>query len=226
MSAGLLFSQMEPPDGWEADFHDWYNREHIPARMEMAGFESAIRYEAIAGEPRYLACYFLDDMGALDTPEYKRLKSDPGERTERMLGNVLGFTRYICDLLSDTGRAAEEPRALSVVAFDVPDEDLEEFEGWYQDEHVPLLMEVPGWLRVRRYSVRPGYDGPAWTHLALHELRGAATLDRPERAMARKTARRDALAERDWFGRSGRWVYRPIHHAVGVGTDRRERTEA
>jgi hypothetical protein len=226
MSTGLLFSQMEPPEGWEADFHDWYNGEHIPARMEIAGFESATRYEAIEGEPRYLACYFLDDMGALETPEYKRLKSDPGERTERMLANVLGFTRYICDQISDTGPPAEEPGALSVVAFEVPDSDLDEFEGWYQDEHVPLLMKVPGWLRVRRYTVRAGFDGPAWTHLALHELRSTDALTRPERSVARKTARRDALAGRDWFGRSGRWVYRPIHHAVGTGSDRRERTEA
>ena len=140
MSRGLLFSQMEPPPGWEDDFHDWYNEEHIPRRLAIAGFEGATRYEALEGEPRYLACYFLSDMAALDTPEYGRLKSDPDERTARMLDTVLGFTRYICDELSDTGEPDEEPTALSVVAFGVPDEDEAEFEAWYQDEHVPLLM--------------------------------------------------------------------------------------
>lgn len=218
MSKGLLFSQMEPPDGWEADFHDWYNGEHIPVRMAIPGFASAVRYEAIDGEPKYLACYFLDDMGALETPEYARLKSDPGERTERMLANVSGFTRYICDETSDTGPVDDEPAALFAVGFSVPDDadDRAAFDGWYEDEHIPLLMKVPGWLRVRRYLVRPGSAGPAWTHIALHELRSTDALDRPERAAARDTPRRDALAARPWFGGSGRWVYRPIHRAVAT----------
>jgi hypothetical protein len=219
MSRGLLFSQMEPPPGWEEDFHSWYNDEHIPRRLAIAGFESATRYEALDGEPRYLACYFLSDMAALDTPEYARLKSDPDERTARMLANVAGFTRYICDELSDTGETSEvddEPGALSVVAFAVPADDEREFEAWYQDEHVPLLMRVPGWLRVRRYRVRPGFDGPRWTHLALHELRAPEVMDAPERAAARTTPRRDALAARPWFAASGRWLYRPIHVAAPV----------
>lgn len=217
MSAGLLFSQMEPPPGWEADFHDWYEQEHIPARMAIPGFAEAIRYEQ-DGDPetaRYLACYFLDDMGALETDVYRRLKSDPGERTARMLGNVRGFTRYIADQHSDTGPAGEATGALFVVAFPVPEADRAEFDAWYEEEHVPLLMGVPGWLRVRRYVVRPGFDGPPWTHFALHELRGPEVLDAPERAAARDTPWRAELSQRDWF-RSGRWTYRPIHHATAT----------
>jgi len=220
MSRGLLFSQMEPPAGWEADFHDWYERDHIPARMAIAGFDSAIRYELTGSEggpeaARWLACYFLDDMAALDSPAYVELKRNPGERTERMLGNVDGFTRYTADEISDTGAVEEEPATLLAIAFAVPDEDVAEFDGWYEEEHIPLLMRVPGWLRVRRYRVRPGSEGPPWTHLALHELRGPEALAAPERAAARDTPRRDALAARDWFS-SGRWVYRPIHRAVAA----------
>ncbi len=220
MSAGLLFSQMEPPAGWEDDFHDWYEAEHIPARMAIPGFAEAIRYERASGDgevdaARYLACYFLDDVGALETDAYRRLKADPGPRTERMLGNVLGFTRYLADQISDTGPTAEEAGALFVVAFAVPEGDRPDFDGWYEEEHVPLLMRVPGWLRVRRYGVRPGGDGPSWTHLALHELRGLESLDAPERAAARDTPRRAELARRDWF-RSGRWTYRPIHRTTAT----------
>jgi len=214
MSAGLLFSQMEPPEGWEEDFRSWYEEEHIPARMAIRGFSSATRYEAIDGEPRYLACYFLGNMDALASPEYERLKADPGEGTRAMLDRVHGFTRYVCDLSSDTGAPGAEAGVLYVVAFAVPDEEAEDFDGWYEEEHVPLLMRVPGWLRVRRYVVRhPGFDGPPWTHLALHELADASALDAPERAAARDAPRRAALAGRTWFGGSGRWTYRPIHDA-------------
>lgn len=216
MGKGLLFSQMEPPPGWEADFHDWYETEHIPQRMAVPGFHSAWRYEALEGEPRYLACYFLDDMGALELPEYQRLKREPGERTARMLGAVHGFTRYLCDELSDTGEAKEPAGVLFVVAFAVPGEAAARFDDWYETEHVPMLMQADGWLRVRRFGPRPGSDGPPWTRLALHELRSASVMDAPEREAARATPRRARLAAEPWFSPSGRWLYRPIHTAHAI----------
>jgi hypothetical protein len=133
-----------------------------------------------------------------------------------MLGAVSGFTRYTCAELSDTGPAGETAGVLSVVGFSVPEEDRADFEAWYAEEHVPLLMEADGWLRVRRYRVLPGHDGPPWTHLALHELRDADVMDAPERERARTTDWRDRLARRPWFGSSGRWLYRPVHHAVST----------
>ncbi len=219
MSAGLLFSQMQPPAGGDlADFHDWYESEHIPARMAIPGFEQAVRYELTKQEggpetARWLACYFLDDVAALETPEYLRLKSDPGERTatDARERRPLHALHQRPDLRHRSGRG--DPGALLAIAFAVPGHDEDEFDGWYEEEHVPLLMQVPGWLRVRRYKVRPGSAGPPWTHIALHDLRDESALAHPARAAARDTPRRDALAQRDWFD-SGRWVYRPIHRAA------------
>ena len=119
MSAGLLFSQMQPPAGWEDDFHDWYETEHIPQRMAIPGFHSAVRYELTGHEggpaaARWLACYFVDDMAALETPAYHALKQSPGDRTRRMLDNVDGFTRYIADEISDTGATDETPQAMLI----------------------------------------------------------------------------------------------------------------
>lgn len=218
---GLLFSQMQPPPGEEADFDDWYSTEHIPARLALPGFAAATRYTAIEGTPAHLACYFLDDLGVLQTPAYQRLKTEPTPRTAHMLGTVTGFTRYTCTEISDTAATGSagpgslpDAGVLMVVAFAVPDSDAEDFDGWYDTEHVPLLMGADGWLRVRRYRALPGSEGPPWTHLALHELADLAALDSPERARARDTPWRDRLAARPWFAGSGRWLYRPIDTAV------------
>jgi hypothetical protein len=205
MTPGILFSQMEPPDGWEADFHEWYDTEHIPVRLAIDGFDRATRYRAVQGEPAYLAVYELSDLAAFDTPEYRRIKDEPSERTARMLANVRGFTRYTCEQTYDSGEAPPGDH-LSVVAFEVPDEDVARFDDWYESEHIPALLRADDWLRVRRYRVLSGEGGP-WTHLALHELASLEVMDSPERAEARRGPKRDALAEKPWFGRSGRWLY-------------------
>ena len=118
MASGVLFSQMSPPAGAEDEFHDWYDAEHIPARLALPGFRAATRYRAHAGEPTHLAVYELDDLAALGNSAYRDLKARPSERTSRMLNTVTGFTRFVCELVSERGvaRAADH---LSVVAFAV-----------------------------------------------------------------------------------------------------------
>ena len=208
MASGILFSQMEPPAEWEADFHDWYESEHIPDRLDDDGITAATRYRAISGSPAYLAVYELTDLGALERPEYRRLKEEPSERTARMLANVRGFTRYTCGLTYDSG-GSDSHSHLSVVAFAVPEHDEAQFDDWYESEHIPALLAADDWLRVRRYRVRSGEGGP-WTHLALHELASAEVMDSPERAAAREGPKRDALSGRPWFTQSGRWLYQTI----------------
>lgn len=209
----MLFSQMEPPPGWEDDFHDWYESEHIPDRLALDGFDAATRYEALEGGPMHLAVYEIGDLGVLDTPAYRRLKEQPTERTGRMLANVRGFTRFTCELTSDSAAGdGSDVRGdyLSVVAFEVPDEDVEAFDDWYENEHVAALLKADSWLRVRRWRVLSGDGGP-WTHLALHELADLDVMDSPERAAARVGPKRDALAGREWFQMSGRWLYRVLN---------------
>lgn len=206
---GILFSQMEPPTGWEADFHTWYDTDHIPARLAMDGFESAQRYEALEGEPKYLVVYELSDMAVLDTDAYKQLKKSPSAETIRMLSNVNGFTRYTCREISDSGPTGRSARFLAVVAFAVPDEDLEQFDDWYETEHSQMLLKADDWLRVRRYDVLSGEGGP-WNRLALHHLASREVMDSPERAAARVGPKREALVGREWFGQSGRWFYQPV----------------
>lgn len=206
---GMLFSQMEPPAVWEDEFETWYDDEHIPARLAIPGFESAVRYRAIDATPWHLAVYHLD-LDALQTDAYRRLRKEPSERTARMLAAVDGFTRYTCTLTSDTGPPREPAACLFVAAFAVPASGELEFESWYEEEHVPLLMTADGWLRVRRYRSRSGSEGPPWTHFALHELRDPGVMHAPERSRARATRRRAALAEHTWFSAGGHWLYRPI----------------
>jgi hypothetical protein len=94
-----------------------------------------------------------------------------------------------------------------IVAFQVPATRVAEVERWYRQEHGPMLLRAPGWLRMRRYRLHSGTGGKLWTHLALHELRDAAVLDSAERALARSTPWRAQLERESWFAQAGRFVY-------------------
>jgi hypothetical protein len=84
-----------------------------------------------------------------------------------------------------------------LVTFHVPRDDQGDFDSWYESEHVPRLMKVPGWLRCRRYAVADHGTSP--TRVALHDLASLAALDSPLRAAATATEWRRELAERPWF---------------------------
>lgn len=198
----ILFSEMTPDPSFAADFHDWYDTEHIPIRMRAPGFVSGQRYRAQSG-PAWLAVYEMDDLGALDSPEYRVIKGQPSDRTRWMLKNVSGFTRYLgreihCRQRDDADNAALDAPILYAVWFNVPADRAEEFNNWYEQEHVPILLQCPDWRMIRRFQITDG-EPETWTHLALHYLNDLKALDSPERQQARQTPWRDRLAAEPWF---------------------------
>lgn len=204
MPRGVLFSQMEPAPEWEEAFNAWYDEEHVPSRLALPGFVAAARYVAVRATPKYAVTYLLDDLGALATPAYRALKSDPAPRTAQMLAAVRGFTRYVGEevacLQQDPGADADvlDSPYLYAVFFAVPEAREAEFGRWYDQEHGPLLLRHPAWRALRRYRLREAAGG-AWTHLTLHYLDDLAALESPERAAARATPWRERLAAEPWF---------------------------
>ena len=60
--ASVLFSEMTPPPGQEQRFHNWYDEEHIPLRMDVPGFASAQRYRDLSENAKgFLAVYEMTD---------------------------------------------------------------------------------------------------------------------------------------------------------------------
>jgi hypothetical protein len=118
--------------------------------------------------------------------------------------------RYAARLISDTGTVAELAPILMIVAFEVPAANADEVERWYAEEHIPMLMRAPGWLRARRFETITCSAGPKFTSIALHDLRNLEVLGSEERRLARSTAWRARLEPSRWFQQAGRFVYRRI----------------
>jgi hypothetical protein len=145
------------------------------------GVRTALLARAADGGPGLLSVREFDTAEAVPAEA-------PAATTSRLFGERIG----------DTGTARGSGSHLFLVTFPVPPEDLEEFDAWYREEHVPMLMAHASWLRCRRYRAVSADRGVA-TRIALHLLADIAVLDSPERDAAAKTAWRQRLAERPWF---------------------------
>lgn len=198
MEKAVLFSEMTPDPEWESDFNNWYDEEHIPLRMAVPGFAGAQRYKR--NERDYLAVYDMDATDVLTSPAYTEVKDNPSEQTAWMLKSVSNFTRYIGRPINtqfNTENFVEAP-VLYPVFFTVPEDRLSEFDDWYNQDHVPTLLETPDWLGCRRFAIESG--GPEnFNRLALHYLSDERALASDARDKARKSEWRDRLSQEDWF---------------------------
>jgi hypothetical protein len=172
-SPGLLLAMTDIPAEIEAEFNGWYDTEHIPERLAIPGFRGAHRYRAIEGGPAYQALYDLESVAVLDQPEYAQLRENQSDRTQRITPQFRNLHRGIYTQIYPEGATAEAApagtTALLLVGISPPPGYEEEFEAWYNLEHIPALAAVPGVLRARRFAPVDGSN----KLLAVYELADA-----------------------------------------------------
>jgi hypothetical protein len=178
---GLLAAFMNPPADAEREFNAWYDDEHVPNRQAVPGFLSATRYKATSDEgegPRYLALYDLASLDVLQSPAYLRLIDERSKREKDMLARIPMMDRRVLSLALDAEPLTEAaPYRLIVCMSPPPDAAAAaDFVAWYREEHIRMLLEVPGWRRIRLFQQVDG-TGPAF--MAVHELESPAVFEHP-----------------------------------------------
>jgi len=198
MAAGLFYVYTDPGSVDEAEFHDWYDHEHGPARLTVPGFGSACRYRALDEQkPPWLALYELDRPDVIDSPEYKALSANATDRDKAVGAGMATLDRRVYEQISEDGAAAGRPApVILAVAMSVPDGSEDDLAAWYTEEHIPMLLAVPGWRRIRRFRLtraldRPGPGEPDF--LSVHELAGPEVLADPGYRAAVSTPWRDRV---------------------------------
>ena len=169
----------------EDELNDWYNLEHLRQVVALPGFVSAPRYSVDDAPLKYLAWYEttnesiepgrgFQSIVERPTPWSQRMRKLYGEQRERM-----NFR-----LMRDVGRVPDEDTPwLYIVHTDIPDDIVDEYNDWYDREHLPRLVTVPGVIRARRYTAvdaNPRY-------LTAYELTDKNAFESPEGLQARKT---------------------------------------
>lgn len=170
----------------EEEFNDWYQLEHIPQVVGLPGFVSGRRYKADDAPLKYLAWYDTADESVETGPDFQRIVSHPTPWSQRMR-RFYGENRERMNfrLMCDVGRVPEQDTPwLYIVHTDIPGHIVDEYNAWYDKEHLPRLVSVPGVVRARRYAAVTA-SGPKY--LTAYELTDRDAFESPAGLQARKT---------------------------------------
>jgi hypothetical protein len=195
MADDLLFVYSSPGTIDLGEFTDWYDNEHVPNRLATPGFGAVARFRATDGvKPEWLATYEIKP-GTLETPAYKALAENASDREKRIMSSLATLDRRVYAPLSDAWAdgvtpTSAAPPVLMAVSMSVPDEVVPDLGAYYEQEHFPLLLAVPGWRRARRFVLTTG-TGPKY--LSLHEIESAAAFDEPGYQAATSTPWRNRI---------------------------------
>src|SRR5260221_3429189 len=88
---GLLMVWADIDPEFEAEYHRWYDEEHIAHLLAVPGFLSAGRYVALKGGPKYLALYELEAPEVLKSPAFlDGVRFRPSARRVQYSGGTIG----------------------------------------------------------------------------------------------------------------------------------------
>ena len=73
-AGGLLLNAMNIAPEFEAEFNEWYDKEHIPALSAVPGVLCARRFRGTSGNRKYVALYHLDSPEVPDSAEWKKAR--------------------------------------------------------------------------------------------------------------------------------------------------------
>ena len=171
MAKGLLFMAFDFSTAHADEFHDWYDREHVPDRLRVPGFLNAERWIDDTNPNIHVATYDLNSTGVLQSPAYRAVGGDNQsvwtKRVTSMCGRIMRFEGE--QLVPGDAVAAPGAGALLVASMNIDPGAEAEFTDWYNTEHLPDLAAVPGVLSARRF--RATDTETERRYLALYHLR-------------------------------------------------------
>ncbi len=181
-------------------FDVWHQNHYVPSLLASAQILNAQGYGSPLRATYVTVCESNTDAAALQ-----------GHLPKPAHESILATERHFATFVNrqqapGTGDPFHDAPILYPVLFKVPAEGERDFDAWYDEEHLGILLKSPHWPMCRRFKIHAPHPG-GWTHIALHYLRDLRALESAERDEARATPWRARLAQQAWF----QGDYRVLH---------------
>lgn len=211
-ASGLITVRLHTAPEHDDEFNDWYNLEHVPQLTALSGFVRTRRYCCDKADIRYLAWYETADEKVEAGPHFQNIVAHPTPWSQRMR-KLYGDNRERMNfkLMCEVGTIpAPDAPWMYIVHTDIPDHIVDEYNDWYDREHLPRCAGIPGVLRARRYMSTGIAGGPRY--LTAYELAGPDVWESPAAQLARKTPWTEKM--RSLFSNTRRALYRLVAPTV------------
>lgn len=93
-AGGLLLNAMNIAPEFEAEFNEWYDKEHIRALSAVPGVLCARRFRGTSGNRKYVALYHLAAPEVQESAEWKKARES--EWTSRLQPHFRDHLRLVC----------------------------------------------------------------------------------------------------------------------------------
>jgi predicted TIM-barrel fold metal-dependent hydrolase len=188
----MVFSK--PVNGLEADFNAWYDRQHVPDMLQVPGFKAARRFVTIKAAtptsvlPPYLVIYDVRtaDLDVTNAEVKSRAASGRivrGRAFDYATSATVIFAprgaRIRAEDIPGTAAAMRIPGKSALQTFylvvfsDAAAGREDEYNSWYDTQHLPDVLHVPGFTWGQRYELAdnetPSTRVPRY--LALYEFK-------------------------------------------------------
>jgi hypothetical protein len=153
---GVLVETLNPPNDAGDEWIGWYDRHRLAPHADVPGVIAARRGTALIGSVPHVIVYDLADFLVPLSPAWRTADREAGQPPDDLAGIVSAIegTLYRQIFSLDDGDYAPEPTpVLHTAVFEVPSRDHDEFNDWYNTEHVTFVRDVvDGYLNCRRFQ--------------------------------------------------------------------------
>lgn len=87
-------------------FYQWHDKEHIPERLAIPGFQRGRRYVCVGHSPEWLTLYESTDLGVLISPAYLARLNTPTPATTHTLQYFRNTSRAVCSVVHSLGTSS------------------------------------------------------------------------------------------------------------------------
>ena len=135
----------------EATFNAVYDQEHVPNLRSVPGVRRASRYrQPSPTEPRYLAAYEMDGPEVVQSAAWKAA-GEAGRWPTGVRPHTMNRHLALYEWVGGSAALTGKTPYVFWVMMDVEPHREALFNELYDDEHLPLLMKLPGAVNAVRY---------------------------------------------------------------------------
>jgi hypothetical protein len=152
---GFMITFTEVPTAIEADFNEWYNREHLDERIDLPGFRRARRYESLDGPIRYVTTYECMEPDDIGSPAYLEVLRRQTEWSARVMPQFSKWHRLTGRVVID--HAHGFGGAMALMRLRPPPGQAQEMARWL-GRALPGITGEPGIVGACVVAADPDID--------------------------------------------------------------------